>query len=135
MSGNDAVLALDALEQIHSILLIYGDGNIEILRNKLNQVSEENEYAEFFSVLGSFFITSEGYSYTDLFLDSFYEKISEIEGKISAYKFASVINPNYTELSQKKAVTDLYNKYNDIGVTADNLLPENNVNFILLDRF
>jgi hypothetical protein len=117
-----AVYAEKALETISSILEQNKDTSA--INSALNKATLENQYIGYFLSLGSFFISINGYSFTELFLEPYIAEIDIIEGMMIAYKIAELINPAIIEPAKIEKIQNLYNKYIELGVEYTRILPD-----------
>jgi hypothetical protein len=125
---DNAIHAEKALETILSIL--EQNRTTSAINSALNKAALENEFIEYFLSLGSFFVSSNYYSFTDLFLDSYIAEIEIIEGMLIAYKFAELINPTITESIKNEKIQKLYSNYAEFGVEHTGMLPDD-INFFI----
>ncbi|MDR0312594.1 MAG: C40 family peptidase [Treponema sp.] len=117
-----------ALETI--LIIIEQNKNVSEINSELNKAALKNEYVDYFMSLGSFFISSNFISLTDFFLDSYIAEIETIEGMITAYKFAELINPVITNSIKDQKLQILFKNYNELGIYHRGLLPKDINSFI-----
>ena len=126
--------AIKALEALHIILSIINDGiNKDMLSitEDIKEASLNNEFILYYNDFGSFFSASNGFSYTNLLMNSYIDNIEFIEGLISAYQIAGLINPLILNSILADNIQELSNMYTKFDIIlSGNVLPDNINDFV-----